>query len=190
MINTGELHQIASQIFKDATEVTREIFELIRCDEHWLAGEMSEPNRWYVMALVGVLQPSPRLPLASRNVLWYALPVLGWTKAEVDTLLLGKDLTSLPRSDPNPLFGQTFTGLYQYGGGWLNQAALESLLNKLGNVEDAFRVVSNELSDAVRFYSQLVKGDSSTLLNSAYHDAVEMLRAPLEQGRALFITSD
>ena len=68
-INFDSLYQIATQIAEHPSEIIRQVFEDIRYDDDWLHGELKEPNRWYMISLASVLEPSPPLAIMSRNVL-------------------------------------------------------------------------------------------------------------------------
>src|SRR6266700_7056944 len=89
----------AKAVVQQADEVGRDILKYLRYEEEWLGLSEGKPQcvEWLEISLIPHLRPLPSLSHREAHsyfVLDRILPTLGWTKADVDLLIHGKNLDS------------------------------------------------------------------------------------------------
>jgi hypothetical protein len=191
-LDLDNLHRSIRTLAQAPSETMKKALEDIRFDEEWVDGELSEPNRWYMIVLATELEESPNIPIWGRNVLGRALPLMNWDKASVDLLLLGKSLNLLPSTSMNSDFAHTFTFLTQFAC-WLGEADLRFLLKKLEEAKQHYVSPSDAVLESIQSYTALLGYDSSgsaSFLKEALDSASTMVNSPLSRGHALLISSD
>jgi hypothetical protein len=182
------LHELVVEIAAHPSDVTREVLGWIRYDEEdWLEEDHANLDLWYLIALAGAVVPAPHLSMPSYNTMKEGLPSVGWSSEEVRELLFGKNLDLLPEVYGYGFFHQTFRHLRQHGG-WLDLADANSLLAKLGAVEERFALPAPILVEAVRYYAGFLGAEPSTLIKPAYDQARTMLQTAIDRGHALFLS--
>jgi hypothetical protein len=188
-VGLDQLHRTAMSLMQSPSETMKTALADMRFDEEWVDGELSEPNRWYMILLASKLQESPNTSPLSRNILRRVLPLMNWDEASVDLLLLGKSLNKLPRLISDSDLAQEFTYVTQFGH-WLDQDDLQHLLMKLEKTKQDYVSPSEAILKAFQDYADFAGYESSFLLKYTFDTAIAMVSSPLSRGHVLLITMD
>lgn len=180
----------ARAIIDQADAASRELLTYLRYDDEWLLPEQAMPApRWLVIALVPHLSPLTGLSHGEAHayfVLDRILPVAGWPRADVDLLIRGESLDTLPRTLGDPVLAPWFQGLRQHGG-WLNRASLRRLADALERDAQHFRHPGAREAAALADWSRQGERPLQEVTTAAFADAADMLHGARQRGHAIFV---
>ncbi len=190
------MQDMAKDVVKNASAATRQALRYLRFDPEWLDWpdpEVTHLDKWYVAVLAGTLTLAPSLsnrsPISWR-ILKQALPLAAWSTQEANRLVEGNPLPSLIESSElvtwlNPIAG----ALYPYGG-WLSLSDAQDLETRLVQSQEKLLKPPKLLENALLEPAALWSESPRELLQRAYADASDMLRAATESRKALLVILD
>jgi len=181
----------AEAIVARATGPSRDVLEYLRYDEEWLHPTTAEPawREWLVCSLVPHLTPLPSLSNREPHsffVLEKVLPIAGWRKADVDLLILGRSLDTLPELLAAEPLKPLFHHMRQYGG-WVEAASVSRLRLELERVRAHFFSPGMAERQGVEEWLRARSRLPEQVLPASFTDAMDMLEGAGTEGRALFM---
>lgn len=171
----------AEAVVRGASGSSRDLLDFLRYDEEqWLPPRDAPPawREWLMLLLVPHLEP--RVSLSQREphgyfVLDRVLPALGWPRPEVDLLIRGESLDSLPARMGIPMPAELFHGLGTSGGGWIPAESFPRLRLALEQVRPRFLRPGEQERQALAGWLEQQSRSPQEVLTGAFLDAVEML---------------
>ncbi|HEX8698271.1 MAG TPA: hypothetical protein VF815_05510 [Myxococcaceae bacterium] len=160
-------------------------------EEEWLPPPEAEPawRQWLILLLVPHL--APLTSLSHREPHGYAaldrvLLFAGWTRPEVDLLIRGESLDTLPGKAGVAMPSTLFRQLRQYGG-WIDSGTAARLRLGLERVRWHFLQPGEPERHALGNWMQGEPERAGQVLAGAFQDAVDMLQGASGDGQALFV---
>jgi hypothetical protein len=181
----------AAAIVQGADAAARMILEYLRYDDEWWHPQTigSGVPQWLEISLIPHLRPLPSLSHLEPHsyfVLDRVLPTMGWPKADVNLLIRGESLESLPRIWGDPLLSPWFRHFRQHTG-WMDRASVTRLAVALDGVEESFRHPSALQIGALADWQARSLTDRERAISAAFADATEMLRRAEKEALAVLL---
>jgi len=196
--DADRLLELARKVVANASVTVQQNLETLRFDSGWLdtSEDIAQAYLWYLILLSQELSPTASLSnryLGSYSVLRLVLPLAGWDASEIQKLISGHPLHTLPESLDEDFLDDERSFLDQYGG-WLSLSEIELLESRLKAAKNHFSSYAipsiDTLTKAAIDVSATYSLSTEGRLEKAYADGINMLQEALTKGEALFITVD
>ncbi len=186
------LRSYAETVVRGANAQQQAILKNLRFEEdEWLRSLEDDPTlvEWLEIALVPHLRQLPSLSHREAHsyfVLRRILPTMGWSQADVDALILGESLASLPIKSSNsalvPWFSQT-----GWHCGWMDRETVRRRADALADTAAGFTGMGTEQRSALADWTAKSPVEQDGAIRDAFADAGEMLEKAWENGWAVVL---
>jgi hypothetical protein len=197
-LDSIQLLELARKVVANASTVTNQSLRDLRFDSEWLnSGEdIARTYLWYLIVLAGELSPVASLStryMGSYTVLQAILPLAGWSNSEMQKLISGSPLCTLPEALRHDFLDAERNALDQFGG-WLSLGEIKVLKEHLENSRSYFSSSFTESIDALRKADNAVSAVNSLSpeerMEKAYKDGIDMLQEAINKEGALLSILD
>jgi len=185
-----KLQKMAISVMETATDDIKRILTDMKYDDDWLDDpdkDQSQAYLWYMVNLATVFNPCPSLSnnrfRGSYYVLEKVLPIVNWSKTQVQELIWGKFLKSLLTTTE---YADLFHNISIYGG-CLNINDSTAILSHFTNTRENFLNPSVEMLNTIDEYAAYNQLSPIELLNLAYLDTLDMLHTAIHRNEALYL---
>ncbi len=197
-LDADRLLELARKVVANASVTVQQNLETLRFGSEWLdtSEDIARTYLWYLIVLSQELSPTASLSnryLGSYSVLSLVLPLAGWDSSEIQKLISGRPLHTLPESLDEDFLSDERNFLDQYGG-WLSLPEVKLLESRLRAAKNHFSSSATSsidtLTKAASDVSAAYSLSAEERLEKAYADGINMLQEAMNKGEALFIILD